>query len=155
MIHRTAVQVSRRKKKSSKNLYFLHNQLHDQLQPQSFKIPLSKLVRKIDIVSIPSTMRRKNNRNKQIRKHVNGICSILLDGKLETVVHACRGKVSADYVYGRLCSLVIPSPGGEGSKSWTWSAGKRPTPFTWYHQLFAPRRPGFSYVLHRPRCKLL
>lgn len=50
---------------------------------------------------------------------------------------------------------VIPSSGGEGSKSWTWSAGKRPTPFTWYHQLFAPRRPGFSYVLHRPRCKLL
>lgn len=120
-IHQTswyivAVQVSRRKKKSSKNLYFLRNQLHDQLQPQSFKIPVysfetgSKLVRKIDIVSIPSTMRRKNNRNKQIRKHVNGICSILLDGKLETVVHACRGKVSADYVYGRLCSLRNTPP---------------------------------------------
>lgn len=93
-------------------IFFIINcTINCSLKVLKFLSTLSKLVRKIDIVSIPSTMRRKNNRNKQIRKHVNGICSILLDGKLETVVHACRGKVSADYVYGRLCSLRNTLPG--------------------------------------------
>lgn len=92
-------------------IFFIINcTINCSLKVLKFLSTLSKLVRKIDIVSIPSTMRRKNNRNKQIRKHVNGICSILLDGKLETVVHACRGKVSADYVYGRLCSLRNTPP---------------------------------------------
>lgn len=53
-----------------------------------------------------------------------------------------------DYVYP-------PSPGGK-AVSRERDPRTHPPPFTWYHELFAPRRrPGFSYVLHRPRCKLL